>query len=132
MCEQPKEVPLEEQLRSIPRDTRLGWDEGPGGLYRSTRWVPVGLVAHRAADELDALRAERDGLLQAVKDWNSRWADDCTALRARVATLETTLRDVADLLDEPKVPMSASVRSIAVKEMREALGLSGNKPGTPK
>ena len=57
MSEQAKEVPLDEQLRSIPRDTRLGWDEGPGGLYRSTRWVPVGLVAHRAADELAALRA---------------------------------------------------------------------------
>jgi len=49
------EVPLEEQLLSIPKDARLVWTELDG--LKATHFVPIGILAHKAATALLALRS---------------------------------------------------------------------------
>lgn len=53
MSDNAKEVPLVEQLRSVPKDWRE-WRE----VEHESRNVPYGVMMHQAADEIDALRAE--------------------------------------------------------------------------
>ena len=55
------EVPLVEQLRSIPKDYRtwraIQWDED--GRETGHQFIPVGYMMHRAADMIDALAVEQ-------------------------------------------------------------------------
>jgi DNA-binding GntR family transcriptional regulator len=55
-AEQAKEVPLTEQLRSVPIDYRtsyaIQWDEN--GAETGHRFIQVGYMMHRAADAIDA------------------------------------------------------------------------------
>jgi hypothetical protein len=57
--QQECEVPLTEQLRSIPKDYRtcraIQWSDD--GLETGHQFIPVGYMMHRAADEIDRLRA---------------------------------------------------------------------------
>jgi hypothetical protein len=58
MDNRPKEVPLIEQLRSVPIELRvtleIQWAED--GTATGHRFIPVGYMMHRAADELDGLQ----------------------------------------------------------------------------
>lgn len=62
--EQAMEVPLTEQLRSIPADYRtcraIQW--ASDGTETGHQYIPVGYMMHRAAAELDALRERCEGL----------------------------------------------------------------------
>ena len=57
--QQACEVPLVEQLRSIPKDYRtcraIQWSDD--GRETGHQFIPVGFMMHRAADEIDRLRA---------------------------------------------------------------------------
>ena len=57
--QQACEVPLVEQLRSIPKDYRtcraIQWSDD--GRETGHQFIPVGYMMHRAADEIDRLRA---------------------------------------------------------------------------
>jgi len=60
--QQAKDVPLMELLRKIPEDYRatipFQWDEN--GAETGHHFIPVGKLAHKAAEELDRLRVERE------------------------------------------------------------------------
>lgn len=53
------EVPLVEQLRSIPKEYRtvraIQWSED--GRETGHQFIPVGFIMHKAADEIDRLNA---------------------------------------------------------------------------
>lgn len=49
-----KQVPLIEQLASVPADARLVIDDADG---MGTRYIPVGRLCHEAAAAIDALRS---------------------------------------------------------------------------
>lgn len=54
----PCEVPLTEQLRSVPKDFRtsraIQWSED--GRETGHQYIPVGFMMHRAADEIEKLQ----------------------------------------------------------------------------
>ena len=60
------EVPLTELLRDIPKDFRVvlpcQWSDD--GRETGYRFIPVGYLMHRAANELDAAGSERDEELE--------------------------------------------------------------------
>ena len=68
--QQAKEVPLMELLRKIPEDYRatipFQWDEN--GAETGHHFIPVGKLAHKAAEELDRLRAERENGVLVPRD----------------------------------------------------------------
>lgn len=67
--EQAYEVPLVEQLRSIPVDYRtcreIQWAED--GTPTGHQFIPVGYMMHRAADELSAARRDAEELRKAAQ-----------------------------------------------------------------
>lgn len=83
----PCEVPLHEQLESIPKDARLTWTDLDG--VKATHFVPIGMLAHRAAATIAALRKEVDGLLQLQQDG---WQLVCESSLARVTKERDELR----------------------------------------
>ncbi len=54
----PTEVPLVERLRAIHPLTCVALERGPS----ETSSVPIGYLAHAAADRIEALEAEREDL----------------------------------------------------------------------
>lgn len=83
------EVPLIELLRGIPNDARLTWTE-PDGL-KATHFVPVGIYAHRAADDLERLdreRAEWSSLAAARNLSNVLLFEERDRLRADIENLK--------------------------------------------
>lgn len=52
--EQAYEVPLVELLQRVPVDARLIWEESDG--LQATHFVPIGSLAHKAAQALTDLR----------------------------------------------------------------------------
>lgn len=58
----PSEVPFVEQLRSIPKDYRtvraIQWSED--GRETGHQYIPVGVMMHRAADEIEKLSAQSE------------------------------------------------------------------------
>ena len=54
--QQPKQTPILDLLRDIPADARMVYEVNP----THHQSIPVGVLAHQAADEIDRLRAERD------------------------------------------------------------------------
>jgi hypothetical protein len=75
MNDQPCEVPLVEQLRSVPSSARALVSAGP----LVTHSIPYGRMCHEAADEIER-----------QKDFIDKWTNEPTLdqLRARVAELE--------------------------------------------
>lgn len=61
---QASETPLPELLRDVPRDYRAEWpfQFWPDGTPSGHAMAPVGLYCHRAADEIDRLKAENKAL----------------------------------------------------------------------
>ena len=54
---QPNQVPLVEQLRSVPANAHLAVNT-PNPLGHDTQHFAIGAMCHKAAARLDALRAE--------------------------------------------------------------------------
>lgn len=85
------EVPLVEQLRSIPEDYRtvraIQWSED--GRETGHQFIPVGFIMHRAAAEIERLRAARpEGEAQlayekGLEDAACRAAEAIRALKSR-------------------------------------------------
>mgnify|MGYP001560934242 CR=1 FL=1 len=71
---EPCEVPLIEQLRSVPKNymtcAPIQWDEA--GNETGHRFIPVGLMMHRAAEELErlaALESPQEGHCNSCDTW---------------------------------------------------------------
>ena len=77
------EVPLVEQLRSIPIDYRtcvaIQWDEN--GAETGHRFIPVGFMMHRAADALEAAdaRATERTARRCVEICRIHWDEEAIA-----------------------------------------------------
>ena len=69
------EKPIEEMLRGIPQDHRIcipfQWAED--GRETGHHYIPVGRHAHRAVDEIAALREELTKCKVALADRDSAW-----------------------------------------------------------
>ena len=59
--QQPKQTPILDLLRDIPADARMVYEVNP----THHQSIPVGVLAHQAADEIDRLRASRDDWMNA-------------------------------------------------------------------
>ena len=68
--DQACEVPLIEQLRSIPKDYRtvraIQWTED--GRETGHQYIPVGHMMHRAADELEKLASRPEAVTIVTED----------------------------------------------------------------
>ena len=68
---EPCEVPLIEQLRSVPKNymmcAPIQWDEA--GNETGHRFIPVGLMMHRAAEELAELESPQEGHCNSCDTW---------------------------------------------------------------
>lgn len=109
MSDEPKEVPLIEQLRSIPADYRtvrtIQWDEE--GRETGHQFIPVGFMMHRAAAALEA--AEQ--ALKRCQEGNRVWADrrDAALTRAIIPYLTSNIARVGcqyPILGEIHAPLS--------------------------
>lgn len=78
-------------------------------------------------DILSALRGLRYPPADEAAD---AYADACENAIEEIVRLRAKLTLVMELLAEEKVPMTSSVRSVCVREIREALGLPVNEEGT--
>ena len=96
------EVPLVEQLRSIPKDYRtwraIQWDED--GRETGHQFIPVGYMMHRAADMIDALAVEQPKQNPAaqVALTGNRNATDLSAPAAAGPTPRTDQREEEQIL----------------------------------
>jgi len=54
--QQPKQTPILGLLRDIPADARMSYEVNP----THHQSIPVGVLAHQAADEIDRLRADAE------------------------------------------------------------------------
>jgi hypothetical protein len=64
VADEAREVPLQDRLRAIPSDTRIGV---PLDWTLGTSWHAVGRDAHLAAAEIDRLSAENAALRKALE-----------------------------------------------------------------
>ena len=100
------EVPLIEQLRSVPKDyhtTRaIQWSEN--GTETGHHFIPVGFMMHRAADKLAALQqqvaeltAQSTTANKVAAEFQTRFLDERKAREAaevKLAQVEQTIRDI--------------------------------------
>lgn len=82
------EVPLVEQLRSIPEDYRtvraIQWSED--GSETGHQFIPVGFMMHRAAAEIERLRAAApEGEAQEARRYRA-WRDGEVVVRGAPGT----------------------------------------------
>ena len=99
--QQPKQTPILDLLRDIPADARMVYEVNP----THHQSIPVGVLAHQAADEIDRLRAERDDnawwrkeLADKLHDRETQISNAWAALRAAGVQSETNLADAIALL----------------------------------
>ena len=97
MDTQCAETPLVDLLRGIPKDHRITvpmmWDEAGREIGHSM--IPVGLLMHRAADELATAQAPMlvdETYEMAPRAAAEYYRDQARAAQARVAELEAALR----------------------------------------
>lgn len=96
MSDQACEVPLIEQLRSVPRDYRAGVEVSP------TEWrnIPYGRMMNEAADALERLQRERDAFRLACNGEDAAFIDCALKMQERAEKAEAELARLTPTEDE--------------------------------